>query len=147
MKKLFIYYSLSGNGDIVGNELKKKGYDIYKLILKRNMPKLFIMQILVGGFQALIKYKAKLVNLNIDINKYDKIVIGSPIWNDRLSSPINELLDKINLVNKNVTFILYSGSGKADNAIKRINNEYPNSSIIILKEPKKNKDYKDKFNL
>ena len=31
MKKLFIYYSLSGNGDYVADYLKNKNYDIIKI--------------------------------------------------------------------------------------------------------------------
>ena len=34
MKKLFIYYSLTGNGDIVADYLKDKGYSI-KEVKKR----------------------------------------------------------------------------------------------------------------
>lgn len=31
MKKLFIYYSLTGNGDEVAKTLKEKGYEIRKV--------------------------------------------------------------------------------------------------------------------
>ena len=30
MKKTFIYYSLTGNGDVIADNLKKKGYEIRK---------------------------------------------------------------------------------------------------------------------
>ena len=87
-----------------------------------------------------IKYKSKLLNYNINLSKYDVIIIGSPIWNDCISSPINEVLDRLELQNKNVTFLLYSASGKASNAIKRINKKFNNAKIHILKELKKNKN-------
>ena len=35
MSKLFIYYSLSGNGDAVAENLKEKGFDLEKLMAKR----------------------------------------------------------------------------------------------------------------
>ena len=41
MKKKFIYYSLTGNGDIVSDYLKEKGYDIRKVIPKHKLPKNF----------------------------------------------------------------------------------------------------------
>ena len=31
MKKVFIYYSLTGNGDLVSKFYKEKGYDIKKI--------------------------------------------------------------------------------------------------------------------
>lgn len=138
MKRLFIYYSLNGNGDIVANYLKDKNIDIRKVIIKDRMPKSFALQILMGGFLAGISYKAKLDNFDSDISNYDEIIIGSPVWNGRLSCPINTVLDEINLESKKITFILYSGSGTAFKAEKIISEKYKNANIIMLKEPKKN---------
>ena len=146
MKKIFIYYSLSGNGDLVSEHLKKMGYEICKVEPMKKMPKLFFLQILTGGFMATINYKSKLKNFNIDINKYDEVVIGSPIWNDRISSPINEVLNILDLHNKKLSFILYSGSGKAGKASERINKEYPHAKITVLREPKRNKDFYKELN-
>ena len=64
MKKLFIYYSLSGNGDVVADYLKNKKYDIRKVIMKDKIPKSYIGQILTGGFLAGINHKAKLDDFN-----------------------------------------------------------------------------------
>ena len=97
MKKLFIYYSLSGNGDVVADYLKDRNIDIRKVIMKDKMPKSYILQILKGGFLAGIYYKARLVDFNNNIDSYDEIVIGSPIWNGRLVPAINTVLDKISL--------------------------------------------------
>lgn len=138
MKKLFIYYSNSGNGDKVASYLKDKGFDIRKVSTSEELPKSKILGILTGGFKASINYKDKLINFDNDISKYDVIYIGSPIWNSRLSSPINSVLDKVNLNNKKVTFILYSGSGQSKSATNKINKLYPNSKIINLKNPKSN---------
>lgn len=140
MKKLFIYYSLTGNGDIVADYLKDKGYDIRKVETKEELPKNNILRILAGGYKAMISYKDKLINFDNSIENYDEIVIGSPIWNSRLSSPINSVLDSINLGSKKLTFILYSGSGKESKAMELIKNKYPNSNIINIKEPKKNRE-------
>lgn len=140
MKKVFIYYTLSGNGDVVADYLSGKSVDIRKIKIEKAMPKKYFLQILTGGFLASINAKAKLVDFNNDISKYDEIIIGSPIWNDRLTPAINTVLEKVDLTNKKVTFILYSGSGKSKHAKEKIKNIVPNSTIIDLKEPKKNKE-------
>ncbi|MBQ6477038.1 MAG: hypothetical protein IJI43_01195 [Bacilli bacterium] len=137
MKKLFIYYSFSGNGDVVAEYLSKK-VDVYKVVPKKPLSNNKFLGILAGGFKALINYKDELDNFDID-TKYDEIIIGSPIWNSRISSPINTVLDKTNLSGKKLTFILYSGSGTSKGATKRINKLYPSAKIINLKEPLKNK--------
>ena len=144
MKKIFIYYSLSGNGNTVAEYLLDKNIDVRKVIPVDKIPKSRIGSILTGGFLASINYKIKLVDFNSDISSYDEIIIGSPVWNDRLSCPINTVLDKIKLDNKKVTFILYSGSGKSTKASKKINKLY-NANIINLVEPKKNDKELDKL--
>lgn len=140
MKKIFIYYSLSGNGDIVANYLKEKNIDIRKVETKKPLPSNMVLRILSGGFLAGINHKDELVNFNPDITKYDEVIIGSPIWNDHLSCPINTVLDKLNLTNKKVSFILYSGSGEAPKTIKRLNDIYKDITINNIKEPKKNNE-------
>lgn len=138
MNKIFIYYSLTGNGDVVASVLKEKGYEIRKVNTLEPLPKNRFLSILVGGFKAGIEYKDKLVNFNSNIDDYDEIVIGSPIWNARLSSPINTVLNELNLDNKDISFILYSGSGVSPKATGKIKKIYPNAKIIDLHEPKKN---------
>ncbi len=139
MKKIFIYYSLTGNGDIVADYLKDKGYDIRKVETKEELPKNNILRILAGGYKAMISYKDKLIDFDNNIDDYDEVIIGSPIWNSRLSSPINSLLDKIDLTGKNITFVLYSGSGKDNKATEELKSKY-HCEIINLKEPKSNDD-------
>lgn len=137
MSKLFIYYSLSGNGDVVSNYLKEKGFDIRKIETKYKLSRHMFFAMMKGGFHALIGKKAKLINYDNNINDYDEIIIGSPIWNSRLTPPINTVLKETNLENKKVTFILYSGGGFGKKATKKLSKKYPNSTIINIKQPKK----------
>ena len=138
MKKLFIYFSLSNNGDIIAKEFKNKGYEIRKVVSKSKYPKNKFVLMMIGGYKSSFNKKDKLINFDNNVSSYDKIVIGSPIWNDRISAPINGVLDSVNLNNKNVEFVLYSASGEANNAKDKIKAVY-NKDAIILKEPKKNK--------
>lgn len=148
-KRIFIYYSLSGNGDLVADYLYKKDIDIKKVEVdkKNKLTNNMFLRIVVGGFKALINYKDVLVNFDDNIQMYDEVIIGSPIWNSRLSSPINSVLDKINLKNKKVTFILYSGSGTSKKATEKINKLFSNACIINIKEPIKNSKELEKINV
>lgn len=101
------------------------------------MPKSFFGIIMVGGFLAGINAKTKLKDFNLDISDYDEIIIGSPVWNARISSPINTVLSRLNFEGEILSFILYSGSGTAKVAVKKIKKLYKDSSINILKETKK----------
>ena len=104
MKKVFIYYSLTGNGDEIAKILENKKYDIRKVETNEILPKNFILRILTGGYKAMIKYEDKLMDFDSDIEDYDEIIIGTPIWNNRLSSPINSVLKELKLNNKKITY-------------------------------------------
>ncbi len=140
MKSLFIYYSFTGNGDSVADLLKEKGVDIRQVVRKKKLPKSFFLGVMTGGFLAGINHKDKLVGFDSNIDGYDRIIIGSPIWNGKFSSPINTVLSELNLKEKEVVFVFCSGSGEGEKALKRINKEYPGSKVVFLKEPKKHTD-------
>ena len=143
MKKLFIYYSLTGSGDLVADTLKSKGYDIRKVVSKYKYPKSFFWLMMVGGFRAGTNKKDKLIDFNTDISNYDEIVIGSPVWFDRVSPPVNTVLKELDLSGKKISFIFYSGSGEANKASEKVK---ALGNIIILKEPKKHKEELNKIN-
>ena len=145
MNKIFIYYSLTNNGDEVAKYLKN--VEVRKIKVKKELPKSMFFKMMVGGFKALVGYKEKLVDFNNNIDKYDEVIIGSPIWFDRLCSPIRTLLNQINLKDKKLSFILYSAGGEANKAVEFIKNNYKDANITILKEPKKNKKELEKIKI
>ena len=146
MKKLFIYYSYTGNGEIVAEKIKEKGVDLRSITPQKPLPKSFLGSMLTGGFLAGIKAKTPLKDFNSDVSQYDEIIIGSPIWNARIASPINTVLDALKGTDKKISFIFYAGSGTGKKAAKRISKEYPDSKVLFLQEPKKYPENLEKLN-
>ena len=140
MKTLFLYYSFTGNGDLVAEKMVEQGADVLKVVPKKPLPKSFFWSVMTGGFLAGIGYKMPLVDFAPDLDGYDRIVIGSPIWNGRISCPINTVLSSLNLTGKSLAFVLYAGSGAAPKAVARLHKAYPDASVVVLKEPKKYAD-------
>ena len=137
MSTLFLYYSNSGNGDVVAEYLREKGAEIRKVEPKKPLPKSFFWSVMTGGFLATIGHKSKLADFDKDFEGFDRIVIGSPVWNGRVSCPINALLSSVDFGEKPLSFVLYAGGGTAPKALARIAKEYPNAKAVVLKEPKK----------
>lgn len=137
MRRLFIYYSLTGNGDVVAGTLKKQGCDLRKVTSSSYYPHHLFPLIAYGGYKALFHLQDHLIDFDTDISDYDEIIIGSPIWCDRLSCPINAVLRQLELKNKKVSFIFWSMSGGGSHAQKRVAKALQTDSIV-LKEPKKN---------
>ncbi len=138
MKGLFIYYSLSGNGDLVSRKMSEKGFDVRPVRLAKPMPKKFFLQIMKGGFLAGIKNRAKLDGYDPDVAGYEKVVIGSPIWNGRLAPAVNTVLADTDLSGKEVAFVLTSGGGSAPKAEALLSEKYPGAKVVMLAEPKRN---------
>ena len=145
MKKLFIYYSLTGNGDLVAEKLKEKGYELRKVIEKHKPSKKFFWMVLGGGFRAGLGLKGKLVNYDNDIADFENIIVGSPIWNGRFPPAINSVLAQTDFSNKKLTFIFYSGSGEGKKAEQKVRKLFPGASIIFLQEPKKHENELEKL--
>ncbi len=140
MKKLFLYYSSTGNGDFVASFLKEKGYEIRKIETKKKLPKVFFFAMMSGGFQAGIGKKAQLLDFDRNLEGFDEILIGSPIWNGRTTPALNALLAELPLEGKPISFLFYSGSGEGKHAEKKIKVLFPNARIAFLKQPKKYPD-------
>ena len=118
--------------------MNEKGY-MTIFIKKKDIPQSFFWGVLTGGFHAGINRKYKLVEFNYDISNFDEVIIGSPIWNGKLACPINTVLANVNLEGKKLTFVLYSGSGEAPKAVKKLKEKYA-CEVIELQEPKKYPD-------
>ena len=145
MKKLFIYFSLTGNCDVVADYLKEKGFEIRKVEMKKPLPKSFFFCVLTGGFLAGLGIKSKLKEYDHNIDDYDEIIIGSPIWNGRFSSPLNRILKDIDFKEKSIKFVFTAGSGEGKQALKKVNKLFPEAECIFLKEQKKNNEELNKL--
>ena len=141
MNKYFIYYSLTGNGDLIAYHLAKKGFTTIKVEpvkpINRNVN---FFRIMKYGFLAGLKKKAKIKDIELDLKEDDVVIIGSPIWNDRLSTPINGLLDKMEFDKEKTKFIVYPAGEKAKKVVKQLADLGYKNPPIILSNPLKHQD-------
>lgn len=138
--KYFIYFSASGNGDFIAEYLKEKGYTPVKVEMVKPIKKINFFSIMKYGFRAGLNKKEKIKELNLDLKADDEVIIGSPIWNDRLSTPINTLLDKYTFNKEATRFILYpagEGTKKSLEQLEKLGFKLP---PIVYTYPLKNKD-------
>ena len=140
MKKYFIYYSNSGNGDFLADLLKRSDVSLIKVEPKKHIKKMNFFRIIRYGGEAMMKKKMPIQNLDLILASDDIVLVGSPIWNDRLATPILTLLDKYEFDKKTTKFVLYSGGGKANHAIKQLQKMGFESTPIVLKQPLSYKD-------
>ena len=140
MKKYFIYFSATGNGDFLATQLKEKGYESVKVEMVKPMGKVGFWKILSYGGKAMLNKKANIKDLSLELKEDDEVVIGSPIWNDRLSTPINALLDKFSFNKETTKYILYPAGEKTKKSFKQIAKLGFKQTPIVISYPLKKQE-------
>ena len=144
MSKYFIYFSASGNGDYIAEKLKEQGYQPVKVEMVKPIKKINFFSIMKYGFRAGRNKKEKIKEVNLDLKDDDIVIIGSPIWNDRLSTPINALLSQIDFNKETTRFIVYPAGETAKKVVGQLQNlGFKQGPIVYphpLKDPDKIKD-------
>ena len=118
--KYFIYFSATGNGDSLAELLKEKGYSPIKVEMVKPIKKVGFFSILKYGGRAMTNKKENIKGIKLELKEDDEVVIGSPIWNDRLSTPINALLVKFDFNKETTKFILYPAGETTKKSLKQI---------------------------
>ena len=138
--KYFVYFSASGNGDFIAEYLKEQGYTPVKVEMTKPIKKVGFFFILKYGGRAGFNKKEKIKELNLNLKEDDEVIIGSPIWNDRLSTPINTVLSQLELNKETTRFIVYPAGEKAVKVVKQLEKLGFKNPPIIYSYPLKNKD-------
>ncbi|MBQ7599961.1 MAG: hypothetical protein IJU57_04715 [Clostridia bacterium] len=129
MGKYFIYYSATGNGDFISGLYKAAGYRTIKIEMEKPIRKTGLLTILKYGGQAMTGKKARIKDPGYVPEKGDTVVIGSPVWNDRLSTPVNALLARYDFDRKTTSFVLYPAGEKTSRSLAQI------KKLGFVKEP------------
>ncbi len=109
-KSLIVYFSLTGNteraAEIISEFLKKKGINVslFKLVSEHNYS-------FFKNCQLALKEKEIPLKKIPEINNYDFLFIGSPVWAFNITPPIRTFLNKSNLSGKSVFLFTTYGSG------------------------------------
>ena len=156
MKAIVIYYSMLGNTEYVANYISKKvNCDLLRIEPEKEYPTKGIGKFFHAGRSSVMEELPKLKEYRVDLDKYDYIIFGSPVWASNFVPPLRTFIkeNKDKLVNKKISvFFSFSGGGadKAEEKLKdylKINN-FENRLVLInpkLKYKKENDERIDKF--
>ena len=73
--------------------------------------------------------RPEIEDINIDINSYDTIYIGFPIWWGMAPNVVKTFIDKIDLTNKKIITFCTSGGSSLSPATEDLKKTYPNLDI------------------
>lgn len=114
MNVLVVYYSYEGNTELIANSISKTyGFDCIRIVPKNEMNSKGFMKYVWGGGQVVMNIVPKINDIQVDLNKYDLIIVGSPIWAGTYAPPIRSFLEIPQCHNKKMAFF-YTHLGGAN---------------------------------
>ena len=110
MKTLIVYYSYTGHTKIVAQYLQSRlNCDILSLQPLVSYSDDYDVVVSQGKDEVNRKFTPKLQNLDVDFDKYDTIILGSPIWWYTFSPVMRSFLTFNDIKNKSVYAFFTNG--------------------------------------
>lgn len=130
MNKLIVYFSYTGNTRMIANKIKDKlNCDIFEI--KTVVPYSNDYDTVVNDEQnsEASNHLPEIQEMNIDLSKYDEIILGTPVWWYRPVPAIRTFLTQNDLSGKRI-IPFATNAGWLGRTFKEIKLLCPNSEVI-----------------
>lgn len=149
MNRAVVYYSLSGNTKEAAKVIARKlGAKILEIDLVKPLPKNTVRQMLVGGMQSTFGRRPKIKGVPDNIDYYDEIILGMPVWAGMPASPVNTFIKNYGVADKIDAVFTFSGGGDNDRCLAQLSKSLKNiKSQVALADRNSNaaKDNQEKL--
>ena len=130
-KTLVLYYSQTGTTKEVADELQKQlGADIDSIVAVESYGYDYDATIERWRKEREDSVKVAIRPLNVNVNDYDTIFLGFPIWGGTFASPVATWLADNKLEGKTIITFATFGSGGLESSTSDVKTEEPASNVI-----------------
>ncbi len=128
-KRLIVYFSYTGNTRKIAEKIKGKlNCDILELKPVKPYSKDYQTVVAEQQNNENNKKTVEIQKINIDLNDYDEIIIGTPVWWYTICPVVRMFLKENNLTGK-IVIPYATNAGWLGGTFKEIENLCPNSNI------------------
>lgn len=142
MSTLVVYFSFDGNTKFIAEKVTETiSADMIELKTSKKYPREGFKKYFLGGKSVIFGEKPKLINERIDWNRYETIIIGTPVWAGSFSPPIKSFISEYKIYGKRVALFASHGGGGAEKCFSKLKKALPENEFISeidFVEPKKN---------
>lgn len=148
MKTAIVYYSMSGNTKYVAEKIADKiEADTIRIEPEKAYPDKGAKKFIWGGKSAVMGEKPILHSYEFCVEKYDRIILGTPVWASNFTPPVRTFIkENPDIRGKKIAvFTCFSGGG-ADKAIEKMKKYIGIEKFeaeLILVDPKENMKVED----
>ncbi|MFX0041918.1 MAG: flavodoxin family protein [Candidatus Hodarchaeota archaeon] len=147
MGLLVVFYSRTGNTKKIGELISRELNCEYEEIFDTKKRSGFIGFIRAGA-DATRKKLTIIKEIEKNPENYDLVILGTPIWNRRMSTPIRTYITEYRSKIKNVAFFCTmggKGNHKAFESMMHLFDKQPIATLEINKKEIKERVYDDKI--
>lgn len=141
MSALVVYFSFGGNTKLIAEKIAETvTADIVELKTSKKYPTEGFRKYFWGGKSVIFGEKPELTNEHIDLNRYDTIIIGTPVWAGSFAPPIKSFISQYQIRGKRVALFASHGGGGAEKCFTKLKEALSGNEFIgetDLVEPKK----------
>jgi flavodoxin len=141
MSTLVVYFSFTGSTKFVAEKIAETiGADITELKTSKNYPTEGFRKYFWGGKSVIFGDEPKLINDPIDLNKYETIIIGTPIWAGSFTPPIKSFINQNKIQGKRIALFASHAGGGAQKCFTKLKKELSGNEFLCeidFVEPKK----------
>jgi len=140
VKTLVAYYSLTGNVEEAAKKVAEVfSADLLKLEPVKEIPQNGFMMFMKGGFLASFGKGTKLKDYSsYNLEEYDRIILGTPVWASRPTPAVNEFIKKCGCKEKIYGVFTASGGGDNDKCLDILDKKLDNLKFAASLADKKN---------
>lgn len=144
MSTLVVFFSFEGNTKIIADTIAKTlNADIMELKTSKKYPTEGLGKFFWGGKSVLFGEEPELINDSIDLNRYETIFIGTPVWAGSYAPPLKSFISQYKIHGKQIALFASHGGGGAKKCFAKLKDALPGNEFIgeiEFVEPKKNSE-------
>lgn len=139
MKRLILYYSLSGHTRAAAEQLAAQtGATLCEIRTVKPMPTSRFSQIMYGGMLSSFGLCPKLADKPPAAEEFDEIILGLPVWAGKCAAPVRTLLQRREICDKVTAVFTYSGSGDNSGCVRQLRQWLPHLRETVSLTDKSN---------
>ncbi|MGE9883084.1 flavodoxin family protein [Blautia obeum] len=121
MTTAIVYYSMSGNTKYVADKIAERiEADIIRIDPVKAYPDKGAKKFIWGGKSAVMGEKPALLPYELNVEKYDRIILGTPVWASNFAPPIRTFIKENPNIHGKKLAVFTCFSGGADKAIEKM---------------------------
>jgi len=130
MKTALIYYSYEGNSALIAETIKACiAVDVYEIKTVDRKKRKGFAKFFWGGSQVFFGRKPALLPLSVDVNAYDLIILGTPVWASSPAPALVSFLSKNPISGKKLALYCCHLGGKGD-VFEKIKSLLPGNTFV-----------------